>query len=167
MTEGHHGSRRSRPLAYPKLDEFDSVLTYIRTTTRQPGYRQRILSAGGSPVSLGTLRVLRAVKRAKRAPLAVGEIAESLAIDPSSASRLVDRCVDNGLLARRISAQDRRRSELTLTTDGRLLLAKVNSRRRRISSEATSGWTREDLDRLTYLLKRLGAGFDALEEGPP
>lgn len=141
------------------------MLIDIRATVRQPGYRQRLLGALSSPVELGTLRVLRTVERAESP--SVGDIAESLAIDPSSASRMVDRCVVNGLLDRRASEQDRRRTELALTAAGLQLLESANTRRRRMLAEATSGWTRGDLDRLTSLLNRLRAGFDALEESAP
>jgi DNA-binding MarR family transcriptional regulator len=53
-----------------------------------------------------------------------------LASNLSSASRICDRLVLAGLLARRDLPQDRRNVELTLTPAGERLLATVNDHRR-------------------------------------
>jgi len=52
---------------------------------------------------------------ADRTPPTVGLLAEQLLIAPHSAAELVARMVEGGLLTKVRSAQDRRRSELSLT----------------------------------------------------
>jgi DNA-binding MarR family transcriptional regulator len=150
----------------PHLDELDAVLIDVRAMVQQPRYRRRLLSALGRDVDLGTVRVLRAVERAGGDGPCVGDVAEALAVDPSSASRLVERCVAEGLLTRRTHQQDRRRSRLGLTPSGRSVLDSASTVRRRLLADVTSGWSSEDVEQLVDLLSRLRAGFDRLEDEP-
>ncbi len=147
----------------PHLGELDAALLDVRAMVQQPRYRQRLLSALGRHVDLGTVRALRVVERAGEALPSVGEVAEALAIDPSSASRLIDRCVNEGFLSRRTSEQDRRRSRLELTSSGRTVLDSASAARRQILAEVTSGWPGADVEQLIDLLTRLQAGFEQLE----
>jgi DNA-binding MarR family transcriptional regulator len=150
----------------PHLEELDAALLDVRAMVQRPHYRQRLLSRLGRHVELGTLRVLRAVERAGDDGPSVGSIAEALAIDPSSASRSVERCVAEGLLARRTSEQDRRRTKIRLTSDGRSVLDSANTVRRGMLAEVTKEWTSADVEQLVDLLMRLRAGFDRLEAEP-
>ncbi len=59
----------------------------------------------------------------RRGPLAVGALAEELAVHQSSVSVLVDRLEDRGLLRRRRDAPDRRVVQLHLTAKGRAAAA--------------------------------------------
>jgi DNA-binding MarR family transcriptional regulator len=148
------------------LDELDAVLLDVRAMVQQPRYRQRLLSALGRHVDLGTVRALRVVERAGGLMPSVGEVAEAMAIDPSSASRLIDRCVNEGLLYRGTSEQDRRRSRLELTTSGRSVLDSASAARRQLLEEVTSDWPGADVEQLVALLTRLQAGFEHLERRP-
>jgi DNA-binding MarR family transcriptional regulator len=75
--------------------------------------------------------------------LTVGELAERLAIKPHSAVGMADRLVEAGLVARQVSAGDRRRVVLTLTRMGAQKLAKLSKAHR------------EELKRLAPLLAPL------------
>ncbi len=57
--------------------------------------------------------------------LTIADLAQQLLIKHNSAVELVDRLVELDLLARETSRQDRRKVELSLTTRGRDLLAKL------------------------------------------
>lgn len=149
-----HGQRR--------LDALDESLLAIRRVFQRRGYRARLLDDLSRDVELATLRLLRAVQRAERAPT-VGAVSETLTIDPSTASRLVDRAVEGGLLERRSCVDDRRRSRLHLTASGQEVLDEVTARRRAVLAEVTDDWDDDDLDRLVALLSKLQAGFDRLE----
>jgi DNA-binding MarR family transcriptional regulator len=148
---------------HPDLDVLDDALVGVRRVLQRPGYRRRLLAAGGEPFELATLRTLRAVERRGEDAPCVGDVAETLDVDPSTASRTVDRCVSGGLLARTTSEGDRRRTRLTLTDEGRTVLDRVTEARRAILAEVTADWSDADVARLAVLLGELRAGFDRLE----
>lgn len=145
------------------LDELDEALVEVRRVLQRPGYRQRLLAGLPQDVPLSILRLLRVVQRASEPP-SIGTVADVLAVDPSTASRMVDRAVARGELERRPCADDRRRARLHLTADGRALLETATARRRELLAEVTSDWSAPALDALVGQLERLQAGFDALEE---
>ncbi len=141
----------------------DDALFDLQRLTRRPGYRAELLARLGSRVEFSTVRVLRAVQRARQQPPSIGDIAERMLIDPSTASRLVDQQVDAGYLVRQRHPQDGRRSQLALTDAGRDLLREVTAARRELLTEVTQAWDPEDLERLGDLLGRLTADFHQLE----
>jgi DNA-binding MarR family transcriptional regulator len=59
-------------------------------------------------------------------PLGVGQLAEALGVDLSTASRVADGLVRQKLLRRTSSKVDRRRSALSLTAEGRRLVDAIN-----------------------------------------
>ena len=65
-----------------------------------------------------------------RGPLSLAVIADELGVDPSSASRTVDRLMKAGLLDRRDAPEDRRRLALTVTVAGADLVQTVTDHRR-------------------------------------
>lgn len=146
----------------PALDRLDDTIVALRRVLQRPGYRRALLQDTERPLELATLRLLRVVQRAPAAP-SIGEVAEVLGVDPSTASRLVERAVDGGLLARRACDQDRRRTRLTLTDDGEDILHTVSERRLALLAEATEGWSAHDVAALLALLEQLLAGFDRIE----
>lgn len=148
-----------------RLDELDDALVGVRRVLQRPEYRRRLLTALDVPVEMSTLRVLRAVERSECCPVSIGDVAEVLTVDPSTASRLVDRCADQQLLARRPSEGDRRRSELELTPEGRMLLDRAKQARRDVLAEITEDWPEEHTGRLVELLQALLDGFERLEAG--
>lgn len=144
------------------LDGLDNALVEIRRVLQRPGYRREVLGELAGTVELATVRLLRAVQRAEQPPT-IGAVAEVLVVDPSTASRLVDRAVDAGTLQRRACDQDRRRARLELTGDGERLLDAVTERRRAVLADATAGWDQAQLAHLLDGLERLLAGFDRVE----
>ncbi len=145
------------------LDQLDDALVEVRRVLQRPGYRRALLGELAGTIELATVRVLRAVQRAQEPPT-IGAVAEVLVVDPSTASRLVDRAVDAGTLERRACDQDRRRARLHLTAVGHRLLAAVTERRRGVLAEATAGWEAAELSSLLEGLERLLEGFDGIEE---
>jgi DNA-binding MarR family transcriptional regulator len=140
------------------LDALDDALVAVRRVLQRPGYRRRI-AAGTGAVELGTLRLLRAVQRWSGAP-SIGDVAELLIIDPSTASRVVDRALAAGLLEKRTCADDGRRARLHLTEQGEAVLDAATRQRRSVLAEVTADWTTDDLDGLVGRLEELLAGFD-------
>jgi DNA-binding MarR family transcriptional regulator len=74
-------------------------------------------------LSMAQLKVLFAVSC--RGPLTVSELAERLAISPPTASHLVERVVQLGLVTRREDERDRRRTLVELTERGEALLRQL------------------------------------------
>jgi DNA-binding MarR family transcriptional regulator len=140
-------------------------LLEIRRLVRRPGYRRRFLDSLHTSTDVGTVRVLRAVERAGDPAPCVGDVADRLDIDPSTASRLIDQQVTAGYLARARHPRDRRRTTLELTEAGRDLLAEVTEVRRDLLAEVTRDWDRAEVATLVTLLDRLRDGFVTLEQG--
>lgn len=61
----------------------------------------------------------------------IGDVAERLQVRHHSASRLVERAVQRGLLNRREDPVDRRRALVSLTDEGERLLAQITDANRR------------------------------------
>jgi len=146
------------------LDELDELLDDVRQALHRPQSRRRWMARVGDAATLGTLRVVRVVERASDAP-SVGDIAEWLVIDPSTASRVVDDAVERGYLSREPCPNDRRRTRLFLTGQGTMLLSRMAEGRRELLSEVTSDWVEDEVTDLVVRLRRLVAGFDRLEDG--
>ncbi len=153
----------AEPGAAAPLAGLDHALLDVRRLVNRPGYRRRLLGPLGRRIELSTVRVLHAVDQAPRPP-SIGEVAAILTIDPSTASRLVDQRVSDGLLERSPDPEDRRRAVVTLTPSGRALVEEVAASRQRMLAEVTDGWTTADRDQLELLLVRLLDGFRRLEE---
>lgn len=156
-------ARRGRAPSPARLVGLDHALLEVRRLVNRPGYRRRLLGPLGRRIELSTVRVLHAVDQAPTPP-SIGDVATTLAIDPSTASRLVEQRVNEGLLVRSPDPHDRRRAVLTLTASGRALLEELATSRRHMLAEVTAGWSTTERADLETLLHRLIDGFRLLEE---
>ena len=75
-------------------------------------------------------QALLAIRGAGDRPATVGHIAERLILKPHSATGLIDRLVQQGLVERRSSPADRRAALLILTPRARDLLANLSATHR-------------------------------------
>ena len=89
----------------------------------------RSLAAAPSHVTLAQYRLL--VLLASRGPQIPSAIAADLAAAPSSVTRLCDRLVAKGLIARRASTDSRREVMLSISPEGRQVVDAVTRTRRR------------------------------------
>ncbi len=105
--------------------QVDAVLAASRALV---GIAARSLALTEQLVSLPQWRVLVVVSRDSGVTL--GELAATLGVHPSSATRACDRLVAAGLLARDEAPGDRRALSLSLTAAGRRLVRSVARRRR-------------------------------------
>ena len=145
-----------------RYDLLDELLTRIHVIRQRPGWRRLLLDDSG-PVSVSTLRVLRAVEERDGAglPASIGDVAENLAVEHSTASRTVASVVAAGMLTKSVAAEDQRRTSLALTDVGRKVLAQVTDRRRELVTEVTADWPDTDVDALVGLLDRLAVDFES------
>jgi DNA-binding MarR family transcriptional regulator len=111
------------------LSTSDSILDAVVTASRVlVAMAARSLADVGEEVTLTQYRSL--VVLASRGPQGVAALAESVAVTPPTASRLVDRLIRKGLVRRRTDRQDRRQVRIGLTEAGRRLVDLVTERRR-------------------------------------
>lgn len=108
--------------------------------------RREVAEAVG--ISFGTTRALR---RVARRPLAMGELAASLGIDPPNATVLVDDLEQLGLVRRRPHPTDRRAKLVEATSKGRELAARADA----ILAEPPAGLDNLDAGDLRTLLRIL------------
>ena len=103
------------PEARALLDALQAVARELRLTERR----------GRAPMGLppAQLRALREL--AARPAASLAELAERTYTDPSSASVVVQRLVERGLVVRVDSERDRRRTELRATPSGRALVTRA------------------------------------------
>ena len=93
----------------------------ILSTTIDEWMETELKEISDGRVTPSQMKVLKLVARtnARR----IGDVADFLAVSNAAASKAVDRLVRRGLLRRTESAADRRAVELSLTPEGRTLLA--------------------------------------------
>jgi DNA-binding MarR family transcriptional regulator len=120
----------------------------------------RSLAAAGD-VSLPQYRVL--VLLASRGPQRAVDLAGALGVNPSSATRLIDRLARAGLVRRHRLPTDRRSSRIGLSSTGRDLVAEVNQRRRREFERLLESLPAEQHD---LVITALGAVAEAAGEPP-
>lgn len=90
-------------------------------------------------------------------------LAESLAVNPSTAMRMVDRLIAAGLVSRRINPASRREAVLRLTSAGRQIVDEVTARRRH---EIAAIVERMPQSHRTGLVRALRAFADACGKPP-
>lgn len=101
-----------------------------------------------------------------RGPLRVSELAGTMGLDTSTASRHVRQLEDGGYLARTGDPDDRRASQLRLTRRGRAALDQAMRARAVLVDRATADWPSEDRAALTTLMTRLAESLDRLADNP-
>lgn len=127
MTRAHRSSTgRAEARTQARTDAQPAAEAALRAS------RALVAVAASSMSHLGdiTLPQFRAlVVLAQRGPLRAGELAEVLAVHPSTLTRLADRLARKGLIERRVPEHSRREVEIHLLDEGRELVAEVSRRR--------------------------------------
>ena len=115
---------------------------------------RRLLASlhGPSAAELTPTRLRAVTVVADAGGLRIGELAERVGVEETTATRLVDRLEEAGLVERRAVADDRRATLVALTASGEALAAEVAVQRRRFFGEVLAALEpaeREELVRLT------------------
>ncbi|MBB2770781.1 UNVERIFIED_ORG: DNA-binding MarR family transcriptional regulator [Mycolicibacterium obuense] len=145
-----------------RYDHLDELLTRIHILRQRPEWRRQLLADIAPVATVSTLRALRAVEQCEKGGrgASIGDVAEYMAVEHSTASRTVATVVAAGLLNKTLAADDQRRCVLVLTDAGRDALAAVTDRRRDIVADVVSDWPDTDVDALVGLLDRLVVDFE-------
>ena len=134
--------------------QLDRALIALRRFWTAPS----VVPDGAAPVELSTLLVLEAVLEGPVHPdgeIWVGLVAQRLDVRPSTASRLVDRAVAAGVLARQPSTINGRRTSLVLTAPGSALANRAREFRAARLDALLDGWSAHDRQQLGLLVERL------------
>lgn len=115
-------SVESAPKAKPLSQADYEVLANFRLALRQfTAFSSRAAQAAGLPPRQH--QALLTIKgHADSTPMTIGALAERLLVAPQSATELVNRLADSGLVARVTDSDDRRRQALALTDKAESLL---------------------------------------------
>jgi len=144
------------------LARLDAAFGRLRRLWESPTLRRRFSERMGVPIEPAVVRTLRAVHAATD-ECGVGDVADALGVDGSTASRLVDRAVAAGYLERSASERDRRRSVVSLTAAGSELERRSLRVRQELLGELTADLTDPDIDQLADLLERLAKRLGEME----
>jgi DNA-binding MarR family transcriptional regulator len=117
-----------RPEHLPDAAPEEVVEAVLRASRALVAVAARSLAAAGEEVSLPQYRML--VVLATRGPRRMAELAEALAVNASTATRMVDRLVRKQLVRRNRVPSDRRTVRITLSPNGRALVGSVSEARR-------------------------------------
>lgn len=113
----------------PRRQEIDDLADAVLTASRVlVAVAARSLVDHEDEVSITQYRAL--VVLASRGPQRPGDLAQTLGVDPSTATRLCDRLARKGLISRRRPGRDRREVRVDLSAAGRDLVDRVTTRRR-------------------------------------
>lgn len=99
-------------------------------------------------------------------PCSAQDLARDIDSDAGATTRLIDRLVAKGLVARNRSSSDRRVVMLDLTVAGTAVAAEVPQVLAEINNAYLSGFSRDEWQLLQQLLRRLLASGRALGEAP-
>lgn len=103
----------------------DAVLTASRLLV---AVSARSIAAVDESLTLAQFRML--VVLDSRGPVKLTSLAEHLSVNPSTATRMVDRLAANGLVVRQASPTSRRELVLALSADGKRVVQTTTRRRR-------------------------------------
>jgi DNA-binding MarR family transcriptional regulator len=135
------------------LERLDSALLALRRFASPELARPRI-SYAGADIELSTMLVVDAIARSAPGEVSVRLVADLLQVAPSTASRLVERAVQAGMVAGKSSENDPRMRVLHLTREGRRLQRAALRHRTQRLADATADWSRDDIAQFADLLDR-------------
>lgn len=124
------------------MRDHDAVDALLLASRALVGVAARSL-ADVDAVTLAQFRALVLV--AARQRTTVSDLADSLGIHPTSATRLCDRLVRKRLIRRVEGTEDRRQTELHLAAAGKRLVERVTERRRQAINEIAGRMSKDDL----------------------
>lgn len=128
----------------------DAVLRFVMAMGRR--FRARIDGDTVDPSQAAILHTLSC-----RGSMRLGDLAETMRLDASTVSRHVHQLGENGLVRRDPDPADGRASIVDVTDDGRAALALTFDQRRAFVTDAMSGWSDDDRERLRDDILRLTA----------
>ena len=131
----------------------------LRRGASMQAFRPMVYGEGDDALDLGQVDALDLL--VFHGSVRMGELAEALRVDASTATRAVNRLVDAGLAQRRRSDEDGRVMVVALTKRGGEVHRALMARRRDAIEGILAGFNGRDRQQLATLLERFVAGLDA------
>jgi DNA-binding MarR family transcriptional regulator len=122
---------------------------------RASQHAQKLLEHYLEPLALRTRQYEVLVVLSEEGALAQVELGRHLQIDRTTMVFLVDQLEESGLVERRRMPDDRRMHAITLTAQGKMVLAQANERVRLAEEEFLAPLSAAERDHLRTLLLRL------------
>jgi DNA-binding MarR family transcriptional regulator len=128
--------------------------------------RAAVIDELGRRVEMSSVLVVEACAKATSdtTEVTIGDVAAFLDVEPSTASRLVDRAESAGLVRRTPSMVSGRRAALRPTEAGRALRSRATDARLRWLGDVVEDWAHEDVRALAASLASFAA---AVAAAPP
>lgn len=140
--------------AHNKYDitEFHGALLDIIGVMNQPVRDEQLLQAAG--VQLDQLLFPLLVAIGRYGPVGVVELADNLGRDYTTVSRQVKKLEAQSLAHKQANAQDRRISEVTLSTQGREIFDAIAVARQKLMNQVLAAWSPEEVEALFRLTRK-------------
>jgi len=106
-------------------------------------------------ISLPQFNVLRILRGQKGKPANLSTIQDRMVSKMSNTTRLVDKLIAKGLVERIICEKNRRKVEITITSNGIEFLTKLDPIIDKVEHEITNSLRPEEIENLTQLLNKL------------
>ena len=106
-------------------------------------------------ISLPQFNVLRILRGQKGKPANLSTIQDRMVSKMSNTTRLVDKLIAKGLVERITCEKNRRKVEITITSNGIEFLTKLDPIIDKVEHEITDNLTPEEIENLTQLLNKL------------
>jgi DNA-binding MarR family transcriptional regulator len=124
----YNNAMATRADADETIDNVDAVTEALLTASRLlVAVSARSIAAVDDSVTLPQFRLL--VVLHSRGPQNVSALAESLGVNPSSATRAIDRLIRAGMVDRKTNPDSRREMQISLTRAGQRVVRNVTRRR--------------------------------------
>lgn len=94
----------------------------------------------------------------------MSQLAQSLAVQPPTVTKMVSRLAAQGYVERRASAGDGRQAHVYLTEQGRDAILGIDKGWKRLEKEALAGLDDKDVKRLRKLLRQIERNLSAIAE---
>ena len=147
-----------------------SIEDIIKTENQLPASRRLIISLFSTTswateqisevlkpheISLPQFNVLRILRGQKGKPANLSTIQDRMVNKMSNTTRLVDKLISKSLVERIVCEKNRRKVEITITSEGLSFLKKLDTVMDEIESEITQNLNESEIQQLTNLLHKI------------
>lgn len=147
-------------------DDADAVTDAVMAATRLlMGLSSRSIASVDESITLPQFRLLTVLLA--QGPLKLSSLADYLEVNPSTATRMIDRLIGSNLVSRQVNPNSRREIVVELTRNGTAVVNKINERRRNEIATVVAGMPRKSRSELIQALEAFNhAGRDIPTCGP-
>jgi DNA-binding MarR family transcriptional regulator len=142
-----------------RLEEIEAALTMLTRNPRMRGIHRLLSRESGVAIDRPTYVALRALEDG---PMRVSDLADACGVDISTMSRLADRLLERGLVARSTDPADRRASLIEASGDGRAVQHQMRDLREDSLRRLLGAWTPDERAAFATLLSRFVRDADEL-----